>query len=407
MKSRRALLSLASVLNGHLHKAVVGSPCAIKSNYLINQRLQSSLALGSFPSTPSRWNAAISDAEKIVGYPASYFSLRFLLNDEISNIALQMRKLLGINHPLIKTVKRLIYNNGRNNMQTRGLVVLLVAKGAGHGIGSPDYLEATRCGGISQRQRSLAEITEMVHTAHLIHKGILNLSAALVPDPRNLDDLHFGNKISILGGDYLLANACTLLAELRNCKVVDLISRSIADYMQSQFYGDNDRHGNAIPGENTSIEEWEEQNFLMAGSLLARSCQSTLELASYDEAMQQHAFEFGKNMGLAMQVQADLEPFTGLNSYPPGSIFSLTSAPVMLHLRNDPSLFDYIRANGLVSVENLDFKKIHAIVSQGDAVDKARALLESYSTRAEDCLKHFKTTDATRVLSNMIFALRE
>lgn len=105
-------------------------------------------------------------------------------------------------------------------MQTRGLVVLLVSKGAGHPIGSLDYLEANRLSGISQRQRSLAEITEMIHTAHLIHKGILNLSGSLVPDPRTLDDLQFGNKISILGGDYLLANACILLAELRNSKVI-------------------------------------------------------------------------------------------------------------------------------------------------------------------------------------------
>lgn len=51
------------------------------------------------------WNRAVSEAEKIVGYPTSFLSLRWLLSDEIANIALQLRKLVGSNHPLLKTAK--------------------------------------------------------------------------------------------------------------------------------------------------------------------------------------------------------------------------------------------------------------------------------------------------------------
>lgn len=51
------------------------------------------------------WNRAMSEAEKIVGYPTSFLSLRWLLSDEIANVALHLRKLVGSNHPLLKTVK--------------------------------------------------------------------------------------------------------------------------------------------------------------------------------------------------------------------------------------------------------------------------------------------------------------
>lgn len=51
------------------------------------------------------WNRAVSDAEKIVGYPTSFLSLRWLLSDETANIALHLRKLAGSNHPLLKTAK--------------------------------------------------------------------------------------------------------------------------------------------------------------------------------------------------------------------------------------------------------------------------------------------------------------
>lgn len=51
------------------------------------------------------WNRAVSEAEKIVGYPSSFLSLRWLLSDEIANVALHLRKLVGSNHPILKTAK--------------------------------------------------------------------------------------------------------------------------------------------------------------------------------------------------------------------------------------------------------------------------------------------------------------
>jgi hypothetical protein len=64
----------------------------------------------------------------------------------------------------------------------------------------------------------LAEITELIHTALLVHRGIVNLSELQSSDGP-LKDMQFGNKIAILSGDFLLANACNGLALLQNTKV--------------------------------------------------------------------------------------------------------------------------------------------------------------------------------------------
>ena len=61
-------------------------------------------------------------------------------------------------------------------------------------------------------QRSLAEITELIHTAHLIHTGVINI------DTPNAN-LETGNKMAILCGDFLLAHACVTLAALQNVEV--------------------------------------------------------------------------------------------------------------------------------------------------------------------------------------------
>lgn len=64
----------------------------------------------------------------------------------------------------------------------------------------------------------MAEITELIHTAFLVHRGIVNLTECTVSDGP-LKDMQFGNKMAVLSGDFLLANACTGLAQLDNTKV--------------------------------------------------------------------------------------------------------------------------------------------------------------------------------------------
>lgn len=67
-------------------------------------------------------------------------------------------------------------------------------------------------------QRNLAEITELIHTAFLVHRGIVDLKGWTDSDGP-LKDMEFGNKMAVLSGDFLLANACTGLAQLNNTKV--------------------------------------------------------------------------------------------------------------------------------------------------------------------------------------------
>lgn len=101
-------------------------------------------------------------------------------------------------------------------MQAWGLIVLLISKAVGHASTVPD-LEQDKSAGVLHSQRALAEITEMIRTSHLVHEGLVNLQ----PLPNNGNDLAadnemiLGNKIALLGGDYLLGNACLQLAGLK------------------------------------------------------------------------------------------------------------------------------------------------------------------------------------------------
>ena len=65
----------------------------------------------------------------------------------------------------------------------------------------------------------MAEITEMIHTAKLIHRGVINLAQLVSSHDPTLQDMVFGNKIAVLSGDFLLANVSAALAALHNTKV--------------------------------------------------------------------------------------------------------------------------------------------------------------------------------------------
>lgn len=117
---------------------------------------------------PDSLTKALSDAEKLVGYSTSFLSLRCLLSDELSNAAMYVKKLINSEHPLLNTAREFVFD-GQYGLQTRGLLVLLIAKAAGvKKRNATDEVLQESVSGIYNSQRQLAEITEMIHTGVVI-----------------------------------------------------------------------------------------------------------------------------------------------------------------------------------------------------------------------------------------------
>ncbi|GBP10290.1 Decaprenyl-diphosphate synthase subunit 2 [Eumeta japonica] len=369
------------------------------------------------------WNRAVSEAEKIVGYPTSFLSLRWLLSDEIANVALHLRKLVGSNHPLLKTAKNLIYN-GKNNMQAWGLIVLLISKAAGHSPEIPD-MEQDKSAGVLHSQRALAEVTEMIRTSHLVHKGLVNMNVE--HDVDTASDMMFGNKIALLSGDYLLANSCSELANLRNQELVELISSAIRDLAEAEFLGERDEQNNPLPSppiqyrinpnEPTDWEcamdplpmrgvlgaarrEWRARHVLAAGALLGKSCCGALKLAGHAQNVQNKGYLFGCHLALAWQAFLDLEQFASSDP----SRFSLVGAPFTFTLEARPDLYRYIEA-GKRSVDDVDYRTLYKAVIEGDGIAKTKQLQREHIQAACEVLETFPNCDARTALTNILVAM--
>ncbi|VVC88540.1 all trans-polyprenyl-diphosphate synthase PDSS2 [Leptidea sinapis] len=373
--------------------------------------------------TKPDWNRAVSEAEKIVGYPTSFLSLRWVLSDEIANVALHLRKLVGSNHPLLKTAKNLIYN-GKNNMQAWGLIVLLVSKAAGHSPEIPD-MEQDKAAGVLHSQRALAEVTEMIRTSHLVHKGLVNMNARRTVEGDS-DDMMFGNKIALLSGDYLLANSCIELANLRNQELVELMSSAVRDLAEAEFLGERDEQNNPLPSRplpedqrepatewdcivaplpmagvaGIARREWVARHVLAAGALLGKSCSAALKLAGHNAALQTQGYRFGCHLALVWQAFLDLESFTG----PEPSSFSLVGAPLAFTLEARPELYSYIEA-GRKSVRDVDYHALYEAVLEGNGIEQTKQLQREHITSACEVLDSFPNCDARTALTNIIVAM--
>lgn len=51
------------------------------------------------------YSSAVKQAEKVIGYPTSFMNLRWIINDEIANIASHIRKLIATKHPILKNAR--------------------------------------------------------------------------------------------------------------------------------------------------------------------------------------------------------------------------------------------------------------------------------------------------------------
>lgn len=77
----------------------------------------------------------------------------------------------------------------------------------------------------------------MVRTSNIIHKSILNINK----NDEFSEDLHFGNKLTLLTGDYLLSNSFRELAGLKSHRVNELVSTSLRDLSEADFIEPRDR----------------------------------------------------------------------------------------------------------------------------------------------------------------------
>jgi geranylgeranyl pyrophosphate synthase len=90
----------------------------------------------------------------------------------------------------------------------------------------------------------------------------------------------FGNKLAILGGDFLLSRASISLARLRNVEVVELMSTIIEHLVKGEVMQMKAPSSGPLELHST-LEYYLRKNFYKTASLMGHSCLSTAVLGTY------------------------------------------------------------------------------------------------------------------------------
>lgn len=109
----------------------------------------------------------------------------------------------------------------------------------------------------------------MIHTASLLHDDVIDAADTR----RGVSSVNavFGNKLAILGGDFLLARASVALARLRDVEVVELLSTVIDHLVRGEVM----QMRQAVRSSDSSSEVFEvylRKTYYKTGSLIANSC---------------------------------------------------------------------------------------------------------------------------------------
>nr|YP_010471105.1 prenyl transferase [Synarthrophyton patena]UVF62934.1 prenyl transferase [Synarthrophyton patena] len=201
-----------------------------------------------------------------------------------------LKKMAGPRHPILYAAAEHLFQTGGKKI--RPTLVLLVAKAT------------NKEKKLKNEHRRLAEITEIIHTASLLHDDVIDDCTTR----RGLGSVNnkFSNKIAILAGDFLFAQSSWYLANLNNLEVVKIISKVITDFAEGEV-----SQGLTSFDTSISIDNYTNKSFYKTASLIASSCKASTILNHADSLTQNAFYNYGKHIGLAFQIIDDILDITG------------------------------------------------------------------------------------------------
>lgn len=222
-----------------------------------------------------------------------------LVEEDINTISQNINNVIGTDHPILRSIATHFFDT--SGKRIRPVILCLLARALSAQSDSGDR--------ITKRQESLAEITELIHTASLLHDDVIDESLTR----RGVASVHsvYGNKLAILGGDFLLARASVSLARLRHADVTEVMATVIehlvkGEVMQLKPSPDQERE--------VQLRNYITKTYYKTASLISNSCKSIALLRDSDPVMVEVATEYGKNVGIAFQLIDDILDFEGKQS---------------------------------------------------------------------------------------------
>ncbi|KAF7303009.1 hypothetical protein MKEN_01263800 [Mycena kentingensis (nom. inval.)] len=251
-------------------------------------------------------------------------------------------------------------------------------------------------------QRRLAQIVEMIHVASLLHDDVIDRAGLRRGVPSA--PAAFGNKLSVLGGDFLLGRASTALSRLGDLEVVELIASVIANLVEGEILQMKEVYTpelGLVATPSASGEAWRvylKKTYLKTASLMAKGCRASVILGGcrQGEIWKEVAYAFGRNFGLAFQLVDDVLDYEAGEA----TLGKPGGADLQLGLATGPALYAWEEHPEMGPLIQRKFEKegdvelARDLVRRSSGVARTRDLARAHSEKARELLQMLPDSDA-------------
>lgn len=301
---------------------------------------------------------------------------------DLRELTENLKQLVSARHPILYAAAEHLF--GAEGKRIRPAIVLLISRAT--------MVDRE----ITHHHRRLAEITEMIHTASLVHDDVVDESQMR----RGIPTVHssFGNRIAVLAGDFLFAQSSWYLANLNNLEVVKLLSEVIMDLAEGEIRQGINRFDTSL-----SIEAYLQKSYYKTASLIANSSKSAGLLSNVSPEVAQNLYNYGRNIGLAFQIVDDILDFTSSTETlgkPASSDLASgnLTAPVLYALEENPHLERLIEQQ-FKKAE--DLAEAIALIKESNGIERSQELAVQHAQKAVSCLKDLPSTKPCQTLIDL------
>lgn len=258
---------------------------------------------------------------------------------------------------------------------------------------------------LSRSHHLLAIAVEVLHTATLIHDDIIDKASTR----RGLPTVNsqWGERTSVLTGDFLLARSCYYVSVIEKTKLNTIFSQMVMDMCNGEMNQLNRRYKSQV-----TLEQYLEQIASKTAILMAVGCQGAGIINDAPLAIETALYEYGRCVGMAFQIMDDVLDFSasdeelGKPAYN-DLIQGQVTLPTLLALRSSPHQ-DELRAlidDGL-DTEAAQQRAI-ALVLDSTGQSESLAMADAYVAQAITHLDALPPSPAREALAELAhFAAR-
>jgi octaprenyl-diphosphate synthase len=266
-------------------------------------------------------------------------------------------------------------------------------------------LSADACGGNSVEQLHLAAYMELIHVATLIHDDVVD--NARTRRGVNATAVDYGNRVSVLAGDYLFAWIFKNVTVNYPDPVPNILAATLADICDGEVL-----QLQALGNLDLPLDTYVEIARKKTASLFAASAHCGAVMGGGDRAEVEALRDFGESFGIAFQMKDDLLDVTADErslGKPAGNDLTerKTTLPLIAALELGNGTFRTEVRRFYETGSNEAIPKIVAGIDRAGGLAGTRAQIARFVERAKAALEPIRTGAAKKELAKLTDALLE